>query len=94
MGYWDRGGVEITAQDAKAAGYGTKKPSAVKGRKKCTVCGQMPKSMTEHWQGLAGEQFQAHGPISSNNPNAMKNFPGLKKISEDLGGLFNNRRSW
>jgi len=50
--------------------------------------------MTEHWQGLAGEQFQAHGPMSSNNPEALKNFPGLKQVSESLGDLFNNRRSW
>jgi hypothetical protein len=66
------------------------RPSAVKGRKKCTTCGKVPKDMTKHW----GESADTHGPIASTNPEALRNFPGLKKISEDLGGLFNNRRRW
>ena len=66
------------------------RPSAVKGRKKCTTCGKLPQDMVKHW----GESADTHGPISTANPEAVRNLPGLKKVSEDLGSIFNNRRRW
>lgn len=64
------------------------RPSAVKGRRKCTVCGRLPNSMTEHW----GKESASHGPMSTENPDALRNLPGLDQLSKHLGGIFTDRR--
>lgn len=63
--------------------------SATKGRKKCSVCGRLPNSMTEHWS----KESASHGPASTENPEALRNLPGLDRLSKSLGALvFNDRR--
>lgn len=58
------------------------------GRKACTTCGRRPKSMADHWTA----ERETHGPISTANPEAVRNLPGLQDLSESLGALVINDR--
>ena len=65
-----------------------RRKASIQGRRKCTVCGRIPNSMTEHW----GKESATHGPMSTENPDALRNLPGLDQLSQHLGGIFTDRR--
>lgn len=77
-------GVDLPALREEVA----KRPSAVAGRKKCTACGKLPGNMTEHWK----KERDTHGPMSTENPEALRNLPGLDQLSKHVGSIFSDRR--
>ena len=90
-GFFDPISGEMQLGKMYSPGYGKefgKKPSPVKGRKKCKVCGKTPADMAAHFQAAQ----DTHGPISSHNPAARQHFPGLDELSQHLTGIYNDKR--
>lgn len=82
------GRFEETPEMTDVLGPQVRRSSAVKGRKKCTTCGKLPGDMVSHWK----TERDTHGPMSTANPEALRNLPGLDSLSKHVGSIFKDRR--
>ena len=93
VGFFDPISGEMQVGGLHSSGFGEgfteARPGKTKGRKKCTACGKLPGDMAEHWK----RERDTHGPMSTSNPEALRNLPGLDDLSQHLGGIFSDRRS-